>query len=113
MTDWVDCIFRHGGHFFVGGRSLDNAKEFGVELHNFWENYKVVDPDFAFFGAYPQSEWKRSIPIAIHGDEGRGKAKNPIMVITLQVLLPITGKRTNMQGFLILDLEVTGRTFVF
>ena len=50
MTDWVECIFRHGGHFFLAGRSLDYAREFGVELHKFWENYKVVDPDFLFWG---------------------------------------------------------------
>ena len=105
MTDWVDCIFRHGGHFFLGGQSMDNAEAFGGQLYNFWENYQVVDPDFAFFREYPKAEWNRSIPIAIHGDEGRGKAKNPVMVVTVQILLPISGKKTNMQGCLISDLS--------
>ena len=42
MTDWVDCIFRHGGHFFLGGQSMDNAEAFGGQLYNFWENYQKV-----------------------------------------------------------------------
>ena len=106
MTDWVHCIFRHGGHFFLGGQSLDNAEAFKGQLCNFWENYQVVDPDFAFFREYPKAEWDRSIPIAIHGDEGRGKARNPVMVVTVQILLPISGKKTNMQGYLISGLWV-------
>lgn len=28
MTDWVDSIFRHGGHFLWGGKPLDESQSF-------------------------------------------------------------------------------------
>lgn len=100
MTDWVDSIFRHGGHFFLGGRALDESESFLQDLHKFWENYRVVEPDFPFFQNVPKKEWKTCIPLAIHGDEGRGRSKSPIMIVTVQAIMPLVGKKTNMKGTL-------------
>ena len=100
MTDWVNCIFRHGGHMFLGGAPLDESKPFRQDLRQFWENYRVVDPDFPFYRTIPKCEWDTCIPIAIHGDEGRGKAKAPIMVMTTQVIMPLKGAKSNMKGIL-------------
>ena len=52
------------------------------------------------FTEMPESKWGSLIPVAIHGDEGRGRLKNPVMVVSLQSLLPLHGKKTNMQGLL-------------
>lgn len=100
VPDWVHCIFRHGGHFFMGGRTMDDLPAFQSELVQFWQNYRSVDPGFAFFQTNPETAYPYCIPIAIHGDEGRGKAKNPIMVISVQPVLPLLGEKTNMQGHL-------------
>ena len=100
-SDWVDLLFSYGGHFFLGGRSLesqDTLKEVEAELDQFWTRYRVIDESFPMFHDLAREEWKRCIPIAIHGDEGRGKAKAPVMVISFQCILPLVGKQTNMQG---------------
>lgn len=100
-SDWVDLLFSYGGHFFLGGRSLASPStitEVEKELEEFWSRYRVIDKDFPMFHTVPNAEWKRCIPIAIHGDEGRGKAKMPVMVMAMQCVLPLMGKRTNMQG---------------
>jgi len=98
MTDWVDCVFRHGGHMFLGGNPLGKSNHFRQDLRQFWERYKVVEPDLSFFGTVPECEWDTCIPLAIHGDEGRGKAKSPLMVVTTQVIMPLSEKKSNMQG---------------
>ena len=103
ITDWANTIFRRGGHFFLGGHSLDNPEPFQRELQKFWERFQVTDPDFPM----PQkSEWSKCIPIAVHGDEGRGRLKSPIMIITVQPILPLIGCKTNMQGNLIFEYVV-------
>ena len=106
VTDWMDTIFRHGGHFALGGNSLDNPEPFREELCQFWRNYKVIDPTFAFFAKFPESEWRNCIPVAIHGDEGRGRLKSPIMIVTLQMILPLKGLKHNMQGSLIFTSNI-------
>ena len=39
-----------------------------------------------------QKERSCTIPIAIHGDEGRGLAKVPLLVIAYQVIIPYSGE---------------------
>lgn len=98
IPSWVECIFKHGGHFFLGGRTLDELPAVRQELRTFWQNYRAIDKDFPMFTEMPESKWGSLIPVAIHGDEGRGRLKNPVMVVSLQSLLPLHGKKTNMQG---------------
>ena len=83
------------------GRSLDSAKLFQEELVDFWGKYSMADPSHPFFAAADRnkSEWSRSIPVAIHGDEGRGRQKQPVMVLAYQPLLPIKGQKTTMKKF--------------
>lgn len=100
MNDWVDTIFRHGGHFFLGGKPLDESMLFRQQLRDFWKNYRVVEPEFPSFRTVPETEWETCVPLAVHGDEGRGKGKSPIMVVTVQVIMPLDGEKTNMKGIL-------------
>ncbi|CAK8989484.1 Uncharacterized protein SCF082_LOCUS1828 [Durusdinium trenchii] len=98
MPDWVETIFKNGGHFFLGGRSMDMWPQVQNELLHFWSAYKKIDSDFPLYKDMPESKLGSCIPVAIHGDEGRGRLHNPVMVVALQTLLPLVGKKTNMQG---------------
>ena len=98
FSDWAELILDSGGHFFLGGKSLDHWQEFGRELEEFWSRFQVQHPDFGFFQDYTPSEWATTIPLCLHGDEGRGKSKNPVMVMAVQTVLPIREGRTNMCG---------------
>lgn len=100
LPDWVSCSFQYGGQFFLGGCTLDDPSAFIMKLQTFWKNYKVVDPSLPFFRKYDESSYSSSVPIALHGDEGRGRAKQPIMVISVQPLLPLGDKKSNMEGWL-------------
>lgn len=98
LSSWAECIFDYGGHMFLGGRDLDHADSFAELLADFWAKFQKVDGEFSFLQRVPQSEWSKCVPIAIHGDEGRGKQKLPCMVVGIQCLLPINDYKTNMSG---------------
>lgn len=82
----------------MGGCTLDDPSAFMAKLQTFWRNYKVVDPSLPFFRKHDENSYSSCVPIAIHGDEGRGRAKQPIMVISIQPLLPLGDKKSNMEG---------------
>ena len=97
LSDWARVSFKAGGHFFLRGNSLANAAAFGLELQEFWSHFGATHPDFPLPDANKRA-WH--IPIAIHGDEGRGRAKQPILIIAFQPLLPLQGQKSNMRGLL-------------
>ena len=93
-SDWARCIFRRGGHFFMAGLSLDDVSAVGATLELFWRRYKKLDCHMNFEG-----DPAFAIPYAIHGDEGRGKGKKPILVLSMQPLVTSPDmSHTNMSG---------------
>lgn len=98
LSDWAECIFNSGGHFFLGGRNLDYAGEFQQVLVDYWDKFHAADPNFGFCNEVPRSEWGQAIPLALHGDEGRGRQKQPVMVMAAQTIIPLQSKKTNMAG---------------
>lgn len=79
-TDWIKmrCQDDHyGGYFLLGGHKLDRWNDIQRMLATFWERYSSTygySPDFP----------KQTLPIYLHGDEGRGQCKRPLMVISWQ-----------------------------
>lgn len=102
LSEWAKTIFGKGGHFFMRGRSLRSVRVFRKELREFWERYAQADPGHPFFSqVLERDQWSQYIPIAIHGDEGRGKHHQPIMILSYQPLLPLRGQNSTMKRFLI------------
>lgn len=97
LSDWVKCIFSYGGHFFLGGKSMDHMDEFRGKLCGFWENFRKSEPTLPLFKE-DSVDYSTCIPIALHGDEGRGRQKQPVMCVGVQPILPIHKGRTNMSG---------------
>ena len=99
-SDWARCSLSKGGHIFLGGNDLeDHGAEFGKTLEQFWSRFRETDPNLPFFTDFPSREaWRTAIPLAVHGDEGRGRLKRPVMVLATQIVIPINHRKTNMQG---------------
>lgn len=102
FSDWAEVIFNAGGHFFLGGKDLDSAHDFGLTLKEFWIRFRGIEPEFHFYKEVGEEEFAYTIPIALHGDEGRGKQKQPVMVMGVQAIIPIKDFKSNMEGPLIL-----------
>ena len=58
-------------------------------LANFWNSYSIINPESPVFKRpdYSREFASRLIPMAMHGDEGRGKAKHPVMVLSVQPII--------------------------
>ena len=86
-SSWLKYSLSVGGEAFLGGCSLDAESAYSEMLETFWAKYATSHPDCPCF---EQEDWcpSRSIPICVHGDEGRGKAKAPIMILSIQ---PVVG----------------------
>ena len=94
---WATSIFKMGGHFLLAGLSLNDVDSFGDTLEVFWERFKVLEPDYEVPG-----NPRYTLPYALHGDEGRGKGKKPIMILGMQPLITSHDMSTsNLGGILV------------
>ena len=107
-SSWLAYSLSIGGEQFLGGHCLDSGHLFEEMFSGFWTKYQILYPDFPFFQRpdYPEIA-KLSIPILVHGDEGRGSCKRPIMCLSVQPLVGWQGiGTTNSSGLLIYISEM-------
>ena len=71
--------------FFLGGNTLDTWEDAQAMLQTFWGRYKNIDPSLV-----PEHP-SQTVPFYIHGDEGRGLGKRPLLVISFQPTMSWTG----------------------
>ena len=76
---------------------MNHMDEFRGKLCGFWENFRKSEPTLPLFKE-DSVDYSTCIPIALHGDEGRGRQKQPVMCVGVQPILPIHKGRTNMSG---------------
>lgn len=98
LSSWMQTSFDLGGHFFLGGKSTECFEEFSKMLDSWWTNYKKLDPNHPFFNDFGEAYFHVSFPIAVHGDEGRGRYKRPIMIFSYQPLITNFDGRVNLKG---------------
>lgn len=75
---------RHLLHLLVGEDKFD-PNEVKPRLLEFWRRYSKEYPDFTAFTS--GKSLSNSIPCMIHGDEGRGFKKLPILLLSWQGVL--------------------------
>lgn len=68
----------------MGGHTLDSWNEAQKTLETFWNRYSNIDPNVP---AIPSC----TMPMYLHGDEGRGLGKRPLLVISYQPVMGWTG----------------------
>ena len=61
-----------------------------VHLQEFWESYEKYHPEHRMFvGDQPSRRWDNTVPLALHGDEGRGKKKSNTTVLSMEVCIGV------------------------
>ena len=92
-SSWAKYMLEHCSEVLLGGINIRLVADWQRMFEDFWRKFQLSQPGFEV--PFP----KTSIPIAIHGDEGRGKAKRPIMCMALQTLISYLGPAvTNTSG---------------
>ncbi len=99
LKDWAECLLRHKPEILLAGHALTDASKYEPIFESFWECYQLLDRDHPFYNHFPPDQWGKCTPFAVHGDEGRGKARSPVLITSYQVLIPEKGLDfTNMTG---------------
>lgn len=87
LSSWVKVCFQepYDGFFILGGYKLKDLPAVEDMLERFWERYAYVDSDRP---THP----RRTIPYFLHGDEGRGQCKRPLLILSFQPVLGWSGE---------------------
>lgn len=101
LSSWlkIGCGPEYKGQYFFGGLTLDKLPQIEDMLAEFWKKYSAIDPQ----EAPKESRRCRTIPWFLHGDEGRGQCKRPLLVISYQPVLGFAGggDHVNSKGYLV------------
>ena len=90
LSDWLKTIFERTDGSVLLQHPAINVDEWTQELALFWSRYKAVDPGHPVM-RLPAQELAYCVPLAYHGDEGRGRQKRPVLVTSMQPLLARKG----------------------
>lgn len=97
LQDWARYLLENNSKYLLGGFDITETKNYTEVFQRFWRNYRYLDgkhPTYSHF-----KEFGHVIPYLVHGDEGRGKGKNPILITSYQPLIAVGGEDyTNMKG---------------
>ena len=69
-----------------GFRLIADESSWRREMLSFWLLYKTVHPEHDIY-SHPPSWLESTVPFAYHGDEGRGKLRRAVMILSCQPLL--------------------------
>ena len=98
LSSWCRECFKDGGNMLLGGYSLSEDEHWRPMFREFWQGYRFSRPDLDL---YRDRSFNHDfcVPIQVHGDEGRGRAKRPLMVISYQPVIGCKGPLvTNASG---------------
>ena len=103
FRSWATHLLENHAPFILGGFSLEQPIEYKEQLSRFWQRYREIDPTHPTFSAFDETDYCRVLPYALHGDEGRGAAKVPVLVVGYQPVISVRGAEfTNMAAQLAL-----------
>ena len=86
LTDTIDFLVKNDNvGRLVGGPHI-NMNDIQGTLLEFWRRFSKTNADHEVFAACEKGELSlsRTIPIQIHGDEGRGFKRQGIMMLSIQ-----------------------------
>ena len=79
-TDFFGLLLRRHPKLLFGGLQGSAAEDL---CQSFWQQYRLFQPDHIVFST-PEEEWRRTLPICLHGDKGRGLMKLPIFCFSVE-----------------------------
>ena len=99
LSTWLRYALVNASELILAGANITNASKWQDTFRKFWKRYRNVDPTHPVFSLGPGVDLGSCWPYTIHGDEGRGKNKMPVMVESFCPVIPRRGMRsTNLKG---------------
>ncbi|CAE7878231.1 FAM186A, partial [Symbiodinium necroappetens] len=93
LSDWMKFILGEaGGQFLLAGHHTWDTAGFSKVFERFWPNFRSADPSHDIYTRKSVNQRCYTIPLCLHGDEGRGLAKVPVMITNFQCVVPWMGE---------------------
>ncbi|CAE7906160.1 unnamed protein product, partial [Symbiodinium necroappetens] len=98
LSSWLRYIVEEqGGQLLLGGHHVSQTGLWKQMLREFWARYRGIDPNHPIY--HSNIDPATAIPFMVHGDDGRGRNHQPVLVISFQALLSHMGPgRLNQSG---------------
>ena len=89
LSDWLKCALEFGGQLVLAGHQTLDQDSWQSTFRTFWDAYRSVDPTHPLFEHAESLGLDTGLffPYTIHGDEGRGRCRIPVMVESFSPLL--------------------------
>ncbi len=94
-SSWLKGILEVRPEFWLAGNTF--GEKACKLFDDFWDKYAAAN-DWHPIHERPFNDRARTIPIAIHGDEGRGLCRTPLLVVSFQCIVPFTGSNNLNMG---------------
>ena len=99
LSSWAAFELGQGGEMLLAGHNLEQEASWKRLLQDFWGQFFEKEPDHPIYDPAFGLDVKRVIPYMVHGDEGRGRNKQPLLTISFQCLFSHYGDhRLNTSG---------------
>lgn len=82
-SSWLQLILKKYPELLFPQNNMEE------ELQVFWNHYRFIQPNHEIFKSPPE-QLKRTLPILVHGDEGRYLKKGNYLIATIEMMLGST-----------------------
>ena len=101
MRSWMSILLDKYPRIALGGFNLNETRQWRQLFGWFWQVYSAIDPQHPVY-TLENADLTMTIPIMIHGDEGRGLRSQAFMVQSWQFVISHLGPyTTNTSGQLL------------
>ena len=80
ILDFFSAMLKRHPKLLFGGLKVGNGSR--QLCQQFWERFRLYQPDHEIYATYSREEWGYIVPLLVHGDKGRGRAKLPCFVFS-------------------------------
>ena len=99
MRSWISIIAESYPEIMFAGFRFEEEHLWKPLFSWFWDQYKKIDGSHPAFHELDQASLSSSVPIMLHGDEGRGLRSQAFMVESWQFVISHLGPyTTNTSG---------------
>ena len=113
LEHWCQFLIdKNCWHIVCGLARPDPVRERAI-LKEFWKRFRALHPNHQFFAV--DRDWSRTAPLMLHGDEGRGKKKQPFLVCSWHSVLGLGTQAANRtrttKPYVSMKLNYSGNSF--
>ena len=99
LSTWLRYMLVKASKLILAGHHITDPMKWKKTFKKFWRNYRYIDPSHPIFGEDNPHAYEMFIPYTVHGDEGRGRNKVPVMVESFCPIISNRGQKvTNLKG---------------